>query len=65
MPPETLYDLDEGLHVRLLVVADANEVLVDLAANLVAKPVEDVGTFELLLAEPLEVAPVELVLEAL
>src|SRR5918995_6882966 len=63
--PETLYDLDEGLHVRLLVVAHATEVLVDLAANLVAKPVEDVSTFDLLLAEPLEVAPVELVLQAL
>src|SRR5215208_5836513 len=28
LAPETLYDLDEGLHVRLLVVADATEVLV-------------------------------------
>jgi hypothetical protein len=51
--------------VRLLVIADTYEVLVDLAANLVAKPVEDVGTFDLVLAKPLEVAPVELVLEAL
>jgi hypothetical protein len=36
-----------------------------MAANLVAKPVEDGVTFDLLLVEPLEVAPVELVLEAL
>jgi hypothetical protein len=62
---KALYDLDEGLHEGHLMVADTHEVLVDMAANLVAKPVEDGGTFDLLLVEPLEVAPVELVLEAL
>jgi hypothetical protein len=46
-------------------VADAHEVLVDIAANLVAKPVEDGGAFDLLLAEPFQVAPVELVLQTL
>jgi len=51
--------------VGLLVVAYAHEVLIDLAANLIAKPVEDGGAFDLALVEPLEVAPVELVLEAL
>jgi hypothetical protein len=51
--------------VGLLVVADANQVLVDFAANLVAKPVEDGGAFDLALAEPIEVAPVELGLQAL
>src|SRR5829696_5268175 len=65
LAPETPYDLDEGLHVGLLVVADAHEVLVDLAANLVAKSFENGGAFDLIFAEPLEVAPVELVLEAL
>ena len=46
-------------------VADAYEVLVDIAANLVAKPVENGGAFDLSLAEPLEVAPVELVFQTL
>jgi hypothetical protein len=46
-------------------VADAYEVLVDIAANLVAKPIEDGCSFDLTLAEPLEVAPVELVLQTL
>jgi hypothetical protein len=46
-------------------VADAHEVLVDLAANLVAKPLEDGDAFDLPLAEPLEVLAVELVLETL
>ena len=55
LAPDALYDLDEGLYVGLLMVADAYEVLVDLAANLVAKPIEDGGAFDLSLAEPLEV----------
>jgi hypothetical protein len=45
--------------------ADANEVLVDFAANLAAKSVEDGGAFDLALIVPIEVALVELVLEAL
>jgi hypothetical protein len=51
--------------VGLLVVADAHEVLVDLVTNLVAKPFEDGGAFDLLLALLLEILAVELVLEAL
>jgi hypothetical protein len=51
--------------VGLLVVADFHEVVVDLAANLVAKPLEDRGAFDLLLAEPLEILAVELVLKTL
>jgi hypothetical protein len=51
--------------VGLLVVADFHEVVVDIAANLVAKPLEDGGAFDLLLAEPLEILAVELVLKTL
>jgi hypothetical protein len=51
--------------VGLFVFTDEHEVLVDFAANLVAKPVEDGVTFDLALAELIEVALVELVLEAL
>jgi hypothetical protein len=36
-----------------------------MASNLVAKPVEDGGTFDLALVVPIEVAPVELVLKTL
>jgi hypothetical protein len=45
-------------------VADAHEVLVDMAANLVAKPLEDRGAFDLALAVLLEMLAVELVLQA-
>jgi hypothetical protein len=48
-----------------LVVANAHEVLVDLAANLAAEPLEDGRAFDLPLVEPLQVLAVELVLEAL
>jgi hypothetical protein len=65
LAPQALYDLDEGLHVGLLMVADAYEVLIYMAANLVAKPVEDSGAFDLALVVLFQMAPVELVLQTL